>query len=82
MAVSFLGDQLKAFGQIFSGKIKAKDSLGSVFSIATMFDTGWDWRVLEYYCQFIDFTCFLQFTAYPCIGWWICSISYMGSDHR
>ncbi len=45
MAVNFLGDQLKAFGQIFSGKIKAKDSLGSVFSIATMFDTGWDWRV-------------------------------------
>jgi regulator of sigma E protease len=45
MAVNFLGDQLKAFGQMFSGKIKAKDSLGSVFSIATMFDTGWDWRV-------------------------------------
>lgn len=45
MAVGFLGSQLKAFGQIFSGKIKAKDSLGSVFSIATMFDTGWDWRV-------------------------------------
>ncbi|MFZ1750730.1 MAG: RIP metalloprotease RseP [Saprospiraceae bacterium] len=45
MAVNFLGDQLKAFGQIFSGKIKAKDSLGSVFSIASMFDTGWDWRV-------------------------------------
>ena len=45
MAVNFLGDQLKAFGQIFSGKIKAKDSLGSVFSIATMFDSGWNWRV-------------------------------------
>jgi regulator of sigma E protease len=45
MAVNFLGSQLKAFGQIFTGKIKAKDSLGSVFSIATMFDTGWDWRV-------------------------------------
>ncbi len=45
MAVNFLGDQLKAFGQIFSGKIKAKDSLGSVFSIASMFDTTWDWRV-------------------------------------
>jgi regulator of sigma E protease len=45
MATGFLGDQIKAFGQIFSGRIKAKDSLGSVFSIATMFDTGWDWRV-------------------------------------
>jgi regulator of sigma E protease len=45
MGVNFLGDQLKAFGQMFSGKIKAKDSLGSVFSIASMFDTGWDWRI-------------------------------------
>jgi regulator of sigma E protease len=45
MGVNFLGDQVKAFGQIFSGKIKAKDSLGSVFSIATMYDTKWDWRV-------------------------------------
>lgn len=45
MAVNFIGSQIKAFGQIFSGKIKAKDSLGSVFSIATMFDSGWDWRI-------------------------------------
>ncbi len=45
MAVNFLNSQLKAFGQMFSGKIKAKDSLGSVFSIAGMFDTGWDWRI-------------------------------------
>ena len=44
MSVNFLGDQLKAFGLIFRGKIKAKDSLGSVLSIATMFDSGWDWR--------------------------------------
>jgi len=44
-SIYFLTSQLKAFGQIFSGKIKAKDSLGSVFSIAGMFDTGWDWRV-------------------------------------
>ena len=45
LATSFLGGQLKAFGQIITGGIDAKDSLGSVFSIATMFDTGWDWRV-------------------------------------
>lgn len=44
-SVNFLGDQLKAFGLMFSGKIKVKDSLGSVFSIATMFDKGWDWSV-------------------------------------
>ncbi|MBK9257097.1 MAG: RIP metalloprotease RseP [Saprospiraceae bacterium] len=45
MGVNFLTDQIKAFGQIFSGKIKAKDSLGSIFSMASMFDTGWDWEV-------------------------------------
>ncbi|MFZ1705435.1 MAG: RIP metalloprotease RseP [Saprospiraceae bacterium] len=44
MSVNFLGDQLKAFGQMFSGKLKAKDNLGSVFSIATMFDASWDWE--------------------------------------
>lgn len=44
-SIHFLTSQLKAFGQIFTGKIKAKDSLGSVFSIAGMFDSGWDWRI-------------------------------------
>ena len=43
--VNFLTDQIKAFGQIFAGKIKAKDSLGSIFSMAGMFDAGWDWEV-------------------------------------
>lgn len=44
-SVNFLGDQLKAFGQIFSGKMKATESLGSVFSMASMFDPSWDWGV-------------------------------------
>lgn len=42
--VSFLTNQLKAFGQMFSGKIKATESLGSVFSIASLFDPSWDWE--------------------------------------
>lgn len=45
MGVNFLTDQIKAFGQIFAGRIKAKDSLGSIFSMASMFDTNWDWEV-------------------------------------
>lgn len=40
----FLTDQLKAFGQMFRGQINAKDNLGSVFSIAKMFDPSWDWE--------------------------------------
>ncbi len=40
----FLQDQIKAFGQMFKGKIKAKDNLGSVLSIATLFDTTWNWE--------------------------------------
>lgn len=40
---NFIADQVKAFGMIFAGKIKAKDSLGSVISIGKMFGTEWDW---------------------------------------
>jgi regulator of sigma E protease len=43
--VGFLGDQLDAFGQMFRKKISAKDNLGSVFSIAKMFDPSWNWEV-------------------------------------
>jgi len=44
ISYSFLTGQLKAFKQMFAGKIKATDSLGSVFSIANMFDESWDWE--------------------------------------
>jgi len=42
--VGFLKDQLKAFGQIADDRIDATDSLGSIVSIARMFDTSWDWQ--------------------------------------
>ncbi len=42
--VGFLKDQLKAFGQIADDRIDATDSLGSIVSIARMFDSGWDWQ--------------------------------------
>lgn len=42
--ISFLSNQIKAFGQMFKGNIKAKDSLGSVLSIATLFDASWSWE--------------------------------------
>ena len=41
---TFLTDQIKAFGQMFTGKIKAKDSLGSFITIGQMFGTDWDWE--------------------------------------
>ena len=41
---NFLADQIKAFGQIFKGKIKASESLGGFGSIASMFPTYWDWE--------------------------------------
>ncbi len=43
--VELLTNQLKAFGQMFSGKIKAKDSLGGFASIAGMFDSSWNWTI-------------------------------------
>ncbi len=42
--ISFLKDQVKAFKLMGQGKIKAKESLGSVISIGRMFDPSWNWR--------------------------------------
>jgi len=43
-AVGFIGDQMKAFSQMFRGKIKASESLGSFISIGKMYGSTWDWR--------------------------------------
>jgi len=43
-SVSFIADQLNAFGQMFQGKIKTKDSLGSFITIGGMFGTTWNWQ--------------------------------------
>jgi len=39
-----LTDQLKAFGQMFRGKIKASESLGGFASIGGMFGNEWVWE--------------------------------------
>lgn len=41
----FISDQLNAFKKIFTGRIKAKDSLGSFLSIGNMFPSAWDWEL-------------------------------------
>lgn len=43
-ATGFLDDQLTAFGQMFRGKINAKDNLGSLISIGRMYGPVWDWE--------------------------------------
>ena len=40
----FIASQIKAFGQMFRGKIKAQDSLGSFISIGGMFGSEWNWH--------------------------------------
>lgn len=40
---NFLATQLKAFGQMFSGRINPSDSLGGFISIGDMFPAYWDW---------------------------------------
>lgn len=45
MGWGFLSDQLRAFGQMFKGKLSVKDNLGSVISIGKLFDPAWDWRI-------------------------------------
>jgi regulator of sigma E protease len=44
MGVEFLDNQLKAFGQMFRGKIGVKDNLGSLISIGKMYGSTWDWE--------------------------------------
>lgn len=41
---NFLSSQIQAFGQMFTGKIKAQDSLGSFITIGSMFPSTWDWE--------------------------------------
>lgn len=52
--IDFLGSQISAFGQMFRGKIKATDSLGSFFTIGAMFPDTWDWH------RFWQMTAFLS----------------------
>ncbi len=44
-ASGFLNDQLRAFKKIFTGKIRAADSIGSFISIGNMFPSTWDWEI-------------------------------------
>lgn len=44
MGMDFLNSQLKAFGQMFKGKIAVKDNLGSLISIGKMYGPVWDWE--------------------------------------
>ncbi len=41
--INAIGEQLKAFGQMFAGRLKVQDSLGSVISIGSLFGENWDW---------------------------------------
>lgn len=42
--MDFLSNQISAFGQMFTGKIKASESLGGFASITKLFPTTWDWE--------------------------------------
>jgi regulator of sigma E protease len=42
--VGFLTSQIKAFGQMFKGKINVKDNVGSIISVASLFDSSWSWE--------------------------------------
>ena len=46
--INFLGDQFKAFGQMFAGNIKVTESLGGFASIGGMFGKTWVWERFWY----------------------------------
>ncbi|MDI9358356.1 MAG: RIP metalloprotease RseP [Phycisphaerales bacterium] len=44
LCVTTLENYLKGIQQLFRGKVKAEDSLGSVISISKAYHTNWDWE--------------------------------------
>ncbi|MBC7450752.1 MAG: RIP metalloprotease RseP [Cytophagales bacterium] len=44
MSVKVVTDQLKAFSKIFKGELKAKNSVGSVITMAQAYGGTWDWE--------------------------------------
>jgi regulator of sigma E protease len=46
--VQFLGDQFKAFGQMFAGNIDFREGLGGFRSIGQMFGSTWNWERFWY----------------------------------
>ena len=42
--INFLGVQIKAFGQMFKGKMDPKESVGGPIAIGSMFGSEWDWE--------------------------------------
>src|SRR5690606_29312935 len=42
--LNFMGDWFKSMGQVFKGKVKAKDSLGGFITITKLFSTSWHWE--------------------------------------
>ena len=40
----FITDQAKAFGQMFRGKLKVRENLGSLITIGDQFAPTWDWQ--------------------------------------
>lgn len=43
-SIGFLSTQIKAFGKMFSGELKAKDNLGSFLTIGKQFGGTWIWQ--------------------------------------
>lgn len=43
-SIGFLHTQIKAFGKMFSGELKAKDNLGSFLTIGKQFGGTWIWQ--------------------------------------
>lgn len=43
-SIQFMRDQIKGFGQMFTGRLKPTENLGGFVSISKMFPPYWDWE--------------------------------------
>lgn len=84
----FLGDQIKAFGQMFAGNLPFRESLGGPIAIATMFKdkanpTKWNWKKLWTLTAMLSLILSIhESPSYSGARWRTCHVFIMGSADR
>ncbi len=73
-----LGRYVTGLKQLFTGKVNASDSLGSVISIGNTFPGVWDWQKFwTLTAIFSIILAFMNILPIPALRWWTCTI-YIG----
>ncbi len=78
-----LDNYIQGIKQIFTGKVNANDSLGSLISIGNTFPAAWDWeRFWTLTAIFSIILSLYECATYSCLRWGSCTVHYSGNDYR